>query len=191
VSYHRFLEGADYPDIDDATTAAAAQKKDIRMIFGRLTALSAILALAGAVSSPDEEKAARIVDRFDHFETGFALDGAHVQVGCQECHRGGVFRGTPRTCETCHNNIIAEGKPFRHIPTPLQCSSCHTEQDWRLSRFDHAGFDMGCARCHNNFTAPGMTPGHPPTGPVCEDCHTTVHWDLFLPGADRVSRRGN
>lgn len=168
------------------------------MILGRIIALCAIPVFAAAISSPQEavspprdSERPRIVDRFDHFETGFALDGAHATVECQECHRGGVFRGTPRTCENCHNNIVAEGKPFRHIPTSLQCSACHTEQDWRLARFDHAGFDFGCARCHNNFTAPGMTAGHPPTGRVCEDCHTTVHWDLFLPGVSRGTRQGD
>lgn len=151
-----------------------------------LLLIGGALALASAVARPQESPPAQapersVVDRYDHIETGFPLEGAHEQVECQQCHRAGVFRGTPRLCSDCHNNVTAEGKGFRHIPTALQCSDCHTVQDWRLARFDHAGFDFGCMRCHNNFTAPGKLPDHPPTSNVCEDCHTTVHWDLRIP----------
>lgn len=158
-------------------------------LIGLVSAIaSAIAQPIGPVVALQERAPERsVVDRYDHFETGFPLEGAHERVDCQECHRGGVFRGTPRLCSDCHNNMIAEGKGFRHIPTAVQCSDCHTVRDWRLARFDHAGFDSGCLRCHNNFTAPGKVAGHPPTNNVCEDCHTTVHWHLRLPrgpGAD-------
>ncbi|WP_284052291.1 hypothetical protein [Stakelama marina] len=123
-----------------------------------------------------------IVDAIDHYRTGFPLEGGHERVPCESCHRNGVFKGTPRRCEDCHNNIRAEGKGFRHIPTSLGCEQCHSVQEWRLSRFDHTDITSGCFRCHNNFTAPGKTLTHPPTSNVCEDCHGTVHWPRLLPG---------
>jgi hypothetical protein len=151
------------------------------MSLSRWSLVLLVVILPAMIAAAQGQDNKRVVDRFDHFETGFPLEGAHETVECQQCHRAGVFRGTPRRCESCHNNVVAEGKTQLHIPTSLDCASCHTVQDWRLSRFDHTGFDSGCLRCHNNLTAPGKTPGHPITGNVCEDCHTTVHWPLLLP----------
>lgn len=159
------------------------------MTVTRVILFLALCLFAAAAAWPQESEERRVVDRFDHYQTGFALEGAHERVECQQCHRRGVFRGTSRRCVDCHNNIAAEGMGFRHIPTPLECSDCHTVQDWRLARFDHTGFDSGCVRCHNNFTAPGKTPNHPVTSNVCEDCHSTIHWPLLLPGAATAGQR--
>ncbi len=149
-----------------------------------------ILGLGVTIATAQNKDEKRVIDRFDHFETGFPLEGAHEAVNCQQCHRAGVFRGTSRRCENCHNNFVAEGKGQLHIPTSLDCATCHTVQDWRLSRFDHTGFDSGCQRCHNNLTAPGKTLGHPITSNACEDCHTTVHWPLLLPAPALPSNSG-
>jgi hypothetical protein len=130
-----------------------------------------------------------IVDRLDHYATGFPLEGGHERIACESCHRGGVFKGTPRTCAGCHNTILAEGLGPRHIPTALSCDTCHSVQDWRLSRFDHTDVLVGCVRCHNNFTAPGKTATHPATSNTCEECHDTVHWKLLLPGISAVDPR--
>ena len=35
---------------------------------------------------------------FDHFSTGFELEGAHLNVSCDRCHTGGIFEGTTRSC---------------------------------------------------------------------------------------------
>ncbi|WP_010162401.1 MULTISPECIES: hypothetical protein [unclassified Sphingomonas] len=129
-----------------------------------------------------------IVDRLDHYATGFPLEGGHERVACEDCHRGGVFKGTPRRCGDCHNGVLAEARGPRHIPTALSCDSCHSVQDWRLSRFDHSDVLAGCVRCHNNFTAPGKTATHPATSNICEDCHDTVHWKLLLPGIHAIAR---
>jgi uncharacterized paraquat-inducible protein A len=148
----------------------------------RLCAL--VLALAIALGGAYRIVHAQgIVDRFDHYRTGFPLEGRHASIGCESCHSNAVFKGTPRTCGRCHNNLLAEGKPFRHVPTSLGCDSCHTPLDWRTSRFDHTDYSAGCVRCHNNFLAPGKTPSHPATDDFCEACHNTVHWNQILPGA--------
>ena len=141
------------------------------------------LALALAGLSGLAAQGQGIVDRFDHYRTGFPLDGRHGTVSCEACHVEGRFAGTPRTCVECHDNRHAEGKPFRHIPTATSCETCHTTLDWRTSRFDHTDYALGCVRCHNNFTAPGKTLTHPATDDVCESCHNTIHWNQILPTA--------
>ena len=45
----------------------------------------------------------RAEETFDHFSTGFPLDGAHMGVTCERCHAGGVFEGTSPTCVNCHS----------------------------------------------------------------------------------------
>lgn len=141
--------------------------------------------VAGRVADID---ARSIVDVFDHVETGFPLDGRHEEVACDECHVNRVFAGTPRRCEGCHNNVIAQGKTFRHIPVSDSCDTCHTTKDFLTQRFDHTLVYVNCVTCHNNFQAPGKTADHPPTDNICEDCHNTIHWNQILPGAP-VSNR--
>jgi hypothetical protein len=151
-----------------------------------LLVLSTFLILAGFAARAAEHRHG-IVDRLDHYATGFPLEGGHEKVACEDCHRNAVFKGTPRTCDNCHNSVLAEGKGPRHIPTAQRCAICHSDQEWRLSRLDHTGLTAGCVRCHNNFTAPGKSRAHPLTSNVCEDCHDTVHWRLLLPGVAHQS----
>jgi len=33
-------------------------------------------------------------------------------------------------CETCHNGVIATGKPANHSPTEDSCDACHTTEHW-------------------------------------------------------------
>ena len=39
---------------------------------------------------------------FDHSKSNFPLTGAHAQVKCDQCHKNGVFKGTPTDCVACH-----------------------------------------------------------------------------------------
>lgn len=152
----------------------------MRMDSARRAEVGLGLAVLLAVLVASAPAAQGIVDRFDHYRTGFPLDGRHGTVRCESCHGGGSFAGTPRECVGCHDNRHAEGKPFRHIPTAAACETCHTTLDWRTSRFDHTDYSVGCVRCHNNFIAPGKTLTHPATDEVCENCHNTIHWNQIL-----------
>jgi hypothetical protein len=152
-------------------------------MIARLAAILALALLALLAAGFREQPSTRVIDRYDHISTGFVLDGRHVEVACDTCHVRAQFKGTPRTCAACHNNVRAEGKTFRHIPTPDRCESCHTTKDWLTSRFDHSGVVTNCVRCHNNFLAPGKTPDHPQTSNICVDCHRSTHWNQLLPGA--------
>jgi hypothetical protein len=35
---------------------------------------------------------------FDHFTTGFPLEGRHKALECDSCHVNGSFKGTPKIC---------------------------------------------------------------------------------------------
>jgi Cytochrome c7 and related cytochrome c len=119
---------------------------------------------------------------FDHIQTGFALTGKHANARCESCHVGGVFKGTPKDCASCHtngsrlasNNIV---KPAQHIPTQEACSSCHTTQNFTDAKFKHDGVRAGtCATCHNGNLTVGKPRNHIPTQAACDSCHNTKTW---------------
>lgn len=96
-------------------------------------------------------------------------------------------------CGTCHNGAIATGLTPNHVPTLLDCGSCHTTSAWSplaaASRapavgsvqpgqgFDHAGVTPSqCATCHNGTLATGRSTNHINTTSRCAACHTTTQW---------------
>ena len=100
-------------------------------------------------------------EKFDHLKTGFALSGAHLSARCESCHVGGVLKGTPRDCASCHtsglrlarNNVV---KPQQHVTSPLGCDSCHSTKVFAGAKFNHAGAVTGaCTSCHHGCTASG------------------------------------
>ena len=106
---------------------------------------------------------------FDHGKSGFPLKGAHRSLPCAQCHPAQKRAGPPRSrCSDCHADP--------HRPSYAQsCSSCHDENSWKTSRFDHerTGFplrgkhvSLACAQCH----PPGAK-----TKKIafadCSDCH--------------------
>jgi hypothetical protein len=119
---------------------------------------------------------------FDHLKTGFALKGAHASVKCESCHIGGLFKGVPRDCDSCHtsgarfarSNTV---KPALHIPTRQSCDSCHSASTFAGAKMDHGTVGKGsCASCHNGSQASGKPANHLQTTAACDSCHKTVGW---------------
>jgi len=142
----------------------------------RSLALLALATLAGTALA--QSKVAQAAGRdFDHLRTGFALTGSHASQRCESCHVGGVFKGTPRDCASCHTTgaRFARGnvtKTADHVPTQLGCESCHNAGTFVGARFNHTGIRPGsCASCHNSTTASGKSPGHVATTAACDSCH--------------------
>ena len=94
---------------------------------------------------------------FDHNRSDFQLEGAHAQVRCEECHKNGVFKGTPSTCIACHVD------PAFHVGAlGTDCASCHNTSNWNQARFNlshpepavgegGSGINHGratCRQCH-------------------------------------------
>jgi hypothetical protein len=116
---------------------------------------------------------------FDHYRTRFPLTGAHEQVSCESCHLGGVFRGTPTRCATCHDGSgirSDSGKAPFHIRSTNECSDCHLLAAWTPSRVDHDAVLGSCSDCHNGVVAAGKPAGHPQSSNRCEECHRTTTW---------------
>ncbi len=127
--------------------------------------------------------AAKISDNFDHYSSGFPLDGAHRKIRCSTCHQTGVFKGTPKTCFSCHgsqNSISSSIKSFNHIPSDNTCDNCHLVKSWFIVRMDHGSVTGVCFSCHNgNFkSAARKQAGHIPTNNDCASCHNTRRWKI-------------
>lgn len=81
------------------------------------------------------------------------------------------------TCDVCHNNAVAKGKPINHITTDVACDACHTTRAWLPATFEHSVVSAGsCAACHNGVTATGKHVDHIATSIVCDNCHRTSAW---------------
>ncbi len=136
------------------------------------------------------------VPRFDHQRTGFALKGAHAKpsLACKACHADPrSYRGTPKVCADCHR----KDDPHAQALGPT-CDSCHTEQSWKVERYDHnrarfallgAHAVVSCASCHKTqryretpqrcVACHQADDRHKQTlGTECADCHNARSWRL-------------
>jgi len=119
----------------------------------------------------------------------------HVQTNqdCGVCHTtslpltfiGGVFdhTGIVNNCESCHDGGTAIGKGAKtnpaHIPTSLDCSSCHTTATFLGGTWVHdSSTANNCDSCHVDGGAAKRfkLPGHLSTNEQCDVCHTTQGW---------------
>jgi putative hemolysin len=140
-----------------------------------------------ACHSPDGWKPSS----FDHNRSDFKLNGAHAQVTCEKCHINGVFKGTPRDCFSCHQQIDP------HLGSlGTECAACHSPDGWKPSSFDHNRSDfklngahaqVTCEKCHVNRVFKGtpidcfschqqIDPHMGQFSTACEKCHTTDAW---------------
>jgi len=72
--------------------------------------------------------------KFDHAKkTGFALEGIHARINCQDCHRTGRFDDQlPKDCFGCHR-----GEDSHAGRLGDKCTSCHDNERWSPATFDH------------------------------------------------------
>ena len=101
------------------------------------------------------------VAEFDHktFEhnkkTDFVLKGKHEKTTCEKCHvQGKKFREASLECSVCHK------KDDKHKgQLGPKCADCHTESDWKETKFDHDATkfpltgkhtDTKCVDCHKD-----------------------------------------
>ena len=126
--------------------------------------------------------------RFDHRDwTGFALDGAHGQIGCTDCHAraaepdqyGRRFGRIPEHQDGAAECVRCHGDPHEGIfdrdgvPTEVDgrtgCRRCHDTASFRALPFgfDHTGFsqfsllgkhaELDCSACHEPLAAASDT----------------------------------
>jgi hypothetical protein len=143
----------------------------------------------------------------EHASAALALDGAHLETECAECHvtpaedAPRAFRGTSDRCDACHADAhagffdasVAELPEVAHG----ECAQCHETTGFgdAGAEFEHAftGFALGgahaeseCAACHEPSAEPdatGRTFGkvHALFGAFqgCATCHADPHLGLF------------
>ncbi len=120
---------------------------------------------------------------FDHQRTKLPLEGKHLTIACDQCHKlaDGSTRyvGTPADCASCHpdphvKQFVKAGK--------TRCEDCHTPRSWRVLIFDHetqssfrltgAHSKVPCGACHREEKSPrGSFVRFKPLPATCEGCH--------------------
>jgi hypothetical protein len=135
--------------------------KILLTVFFTLGLCLLMLATAGAQSL-----------NFDHdFDTGFSLTGSHQTISCESCHIRGIFKGTPRNCDGCHNGSIAPGKSATHISSLNSCNDCHGTLAWiPVAQMDHGSVIGTCDSCHVKSSK------HISTDGTCDSCHNSTAW---------------
>jgi hypothetical protein len=144
----------------------------------RTVAAVMLLACAGLCLPTTAWSQASIASPFDHFTTGFRLDGAHRFAQCQSCHVDGQFEGTPTECGGCHvhaSRVQATAQPAGHLLASEHCESCHRTSMWvPVARVDHLEVVGTCQSCHNGMRAMGKPSNHVQASDQCDDCHRTA-----------------
>ncbi len=111
---------------------------------------------------------------FNHSLTTFPLTGAHVTVACTSCHVGGLYKGTPQDCYSCHQTEYRAVTDPNHVAAgfPRECGTCHSTSTWSGATFTHkfpiySGAHRGkwnaCLDCHNNASSYAVF--------TCLNCH--------------------
>ncbi len=159
---------------------AHSSLREWRVIAAMLVAVVLWLGIVLPSDAEAQRRTSRSAIEIDHSSTGFPLSGGHAQVVCERCHLQGIFRGTPTQCMQCHSpggRIVSTFKPTNHLPTSVNCNSCHRTSNWTPAFFTHNGVAPGtCSKCHNQTTAVGKPATHIPTTMTCDSCHRTVGW---------------
>lgn len=121
--------------------------------------------------------------RFDHQRTKFSLEGKHVSLACDQCHKQvkgfTQYAGTPATCTSCHRDPHAKQFAQGGI---TRCESCHNPLSWRVLIFNHetqssfrltgAHSRVPCGACHREEKSPrGSFVRFKPLPSTCEGCH--------------------
>lgn len=115
---------------------------------------------------------------FVHDEV-YLLEGAHLTLGCVDCHEGELFAGTTKTCESCHKEPEMHAGQFG-----LDCARCHTAVAWAPAQLTQHRFVLThgdgellpCNTCHvTSYTAVS-----------CESCHAAPDMETAHP-AEKVS----
>jgi hypothetical protein len=137
---------------------------------------------------------------FEHGDTGYALEGKHVQLACEQCHKAKrTYLGLATACVSCHAD------EHRGQFAKADCRACHGMDGWKpAAGFNHArsAFPLtgrhapvACDKCHAVATDTAgrtfrrfrgvafqqCTSCHSDThngrlGANCAACHTTAAW---------------
>jgi hypothetical protein len=126
--------------------------------------------------------------RVEH--ASWQLAGAHARTACAACHGEqkskdpAAFRGIPRECEGCHDDLHAG--QFRQTAPIKPCKACHGADSFKIASFDHkqtryplegAHTALACDACHaKTELRNGQSTVRWRLGYIrCKDCHANPH----------------
>jgi len=131
--------------------------------------------------------------RFDHARTRYPLEGAHVTVRCESCHKKSAgkvaYRGLAfDRCDRCHRGWHPAAD-LATVASVTRCEDCHTVRGFMPSTFtttrheaarmplDGSHLATQCASCH---TAGPEQPTPLAVGvQACAGCHQDPHGGQF------------
>jgi hypothetical protein len=107
------------------------------------------LAAFGAACADCHDGKDRMIG-FEHRQV-FALDGAHAEIECVDCHTGQIYSTASGECVTCHQEPPVHAGLFG-----FDCARCHSDVAWKPTqltehafRLDHGGNgESACETCH-------------------------------------------
>jgi len=109
--------------------------------------------------------------QFDHRLTDFELEGAHLALACDACHKSGeAWRKAPATCVGCHKaDDVHRGQLTK------SCGECHSSKTWAGGKFEHDKTDFKLAGAHESVACDAChVEGHYKQTPkTCVGCHAT------------------
>jgi hypothetical protein len=119
------------------------------------------------------------LDHTDRSQVDYTLQGAHGQVGCEECHADWQFVPVAADeCTDCHEDP-------HYTSFESGCAECHEiVEDWVVEQFNHqqTSFELlgqhqrvACADCHPAKITARLDHDN------CEDCHKDIHQAQFEP----------
>ena len=114
---------------------------------------------------------------------------------CESCHfNTSTFLGArfnhatarPEQCQSCHNNLVAMGKPASHgtgKKATDSCDHCHRTSSFIPASWNHIGVAPGtCTNCHVTGGQSSIAkPASHTSGSIkgmnqCDDCHSFTSW---------------
>jgi hypothetical protein len=99
------------------------------------------------------------------------LNGAHAAIAndCAACHNGN-YNNTPNTCYGCHASEYNNANNPNHSSAgfPTDCQTCHTENAWTPSTWDH-----------DNQYFPIFSGKHEGEWNQCVECHIGGNYSSF------------
>ena len=97
---------------------------------------------------------------FDHNLTKFPLDGAHLQLQCEQCHINNTLVGASPQCVACHADPDFHAGAFS-----TNCSDCHSTTAW-----SPANFNLSHPEPRVEEGGSGVNHG----GTTCRTCHPST-----------------
>jgi hypothetical protein len=150
------------------------------------------------------------LDKFDHRQTGYTLEGKHAAARCEQCHAPAhiaaaqrtaikvrdlskTYLGLSRDCVSCHQDPHA-GR------LGANCTQCHNFADWKAaSGFDHSKTrfpltgmhaQVACEKCHTSGGTQGAAKLTGLAFGSCKDCHQDPHRGSFAQTCDTCHTTG-